>query len=273
MHRSLVLCCALLSTTLAGQGCGCNGKRVVERPYVEPTVEDFINHNTLVREAAMSFKAESIMDYWVGNERVRGTVLIMGKRGARMRFNALSPTGDNVAADMACNGVDFKYVDYNNNCQVSGACTSTSIAHLLRVNLEPDDFLLLAVGSTPILADADGTITWDASKGYEVVDLISNDNSFTQKIIIDGRHGREQWAVVESTVRDAKGNIEWRLKNKDFKTVKAEDGTEFRVPTKTRFEQPKDKADLIVKWKKRVINLELDDAKWEIEIPEGIPPC
>ena len=273
MHRSLALLLTLLSTTLAGQGCGCNGQRAVKRPYVAPTVNDIMNHNTVVREAAMSFKAESIMDYWVGNERVRGTVLIMGKRGARMRFNALSPTGGNVAADMACNGVDFKYVDYNNNCQVTGACTGNSIAQLLRVNLEPDDFLLLAVGSTPILTNATGTVTWDSSKGYEVVALTSEDNSFTQKIIIDGRQGRDKWAVVESTVRDARGNIEWQLKNKDFETVKAEDGTEFRVPTKTRFEQPKEKADLIVKWKERVLNLELDDDKWEIEIPDGLPPC
>lgn len=270
-QRRAPLFCALLILSLGKAGCGCNGGHRYVRPDPLPEAKELLNRVGELSTRAMSFRAESVMDYWVGKERVRGTVLVMGKRGARMRFNALNPTGGNVAADLACNGVDYKYVDYNNNCQLTGPCTKTSIAQLLRVVLEPDDFLLLAVGGTPILTNADGTVRWDSKKGQAIVDVVSDDNQNTQTLVLDGREGR--WEVLESTVRDAHGEIEWRLQNKEFVTLRAEDGTELRVPKKSRFEQPKEKADLIVKWKTRTINLEIDDEKFEIQLPSGIPRC
>ncbi len=254
-------------------GCGCNGKHNVARPYPAPDVADVLAHLEATRTEATSFRAESVMDYWVGKQRVRGTVLVMGKVGARMRFNALNPTGGNVAADLACDGVDFAFIDYNDNCQLVGPCTGRSIAQLLRVNLEPDDFLLLAVGSTPVLPGAEGTLTWDSEHGYEVLELTSSESGYSQKIVIDGRRGRDRWAVVESLVRDGHGNVEWHLENKDFSLLTADDGTVLVVPGKTRFRQPKDKADLIVDWKKREVNLPLSNDKWQLDIPIGLRSC
>jgi len=254
-------------------GCGCNGNHAIKRPYPAPGVADVLAHLEATRTAATSFRAESVMDYWVGKQRVRGTVLVMGKVGARMRFNALNPTGGNVAADLACDGVDFAFIDYNDNCQLVGPCTGRSIAQLLRVDLEPDDFLLLAVGSTPVLPGAEGTLTWDSEHGYEVLELTSGATGYSQKIVIDGRRGRDRWAVIESLVRDEHGNTEWHLENKDFSLLTADDGTVLVVPGKTRFRQPKEKADLIVDWKKREVNLPLGDDKWQIEIPVGLRSC
>jgi len=271
LQRRAPLLCALILLAFGKVGCGCNGGHRYLRPDPMPEAKALLERVGELGARAHSFRAESVMDYWVGGERVRGTVLVMGKRGARLRFNALNPTGGNVAGDLACNGVDFKYVDYNNNCQLTGPCTKTSIAQLLRVVLEPDDFLLLAVGGSPVLTNADGTVKWDAKTGHAIVEVVSDDNANTQTLVLDGRDGR--WDVLESTVRDARGEIEWHLQNKDFISIRAEDGTELRVPKKTRFEQPKEKADLIVKWKSRTINLEIDDKKFEIEIPAGIPRC
>jgi len=271
LQRRAPFLCALL-TLLAGEGgCGCNGGKRYVRPDPLPEAKEFLRQSEALRDQALTFKAESVMDYWVDKERVRGTVLVMGRRGARMRFNALNPTGGNVAGDLACNGVDFKYIDYNNDCQVTGPCTKDSIAQLLRVVLEPDDFLLLAIGGAPVLTNADGSVSWDAKRGYATVEVVSDDYMGTQTLVLDGREGH--WDVLESTVRDANGNIEWRLKNKEFKSLTGDDGIVYRVPSKTRFEQPKVKADLIIKWKKRSINPKLDDEKFEIEIPVGIPPC
>ena len=44
-------------------------------------------------------EAESVMDYWVGKNRVKGTVYVMGKTGRHIRFNALSPTGGTPMVD------------------------------------------------------------------------------------------------------------------------------------------------------------------------------
>ena len=62
-------------------------------------------------------------------------------------------------------------------------------------------------------------------------------------------------AYSESTVWDGSGKIEWQLNNKKMKTVRSEDGVPFRLPTYSKFVQPQQKADLVVEWATRKINL------------------
>ena len=88
------------------------------------------------RGKVTSFRSQSVMDYWLGNQRVKGSVKVMGTHGAKVRFNAEDPMG-NVIADLACNVRDFVYVDHQNNCQLTGPCNRDSIAQLLGVPLAP----------------------------------------------------------------------------------------------------------------------------------------
>lgn len=268
--RSMLLALALVLGA-AYPGCSCTRHKPVPRSYPEPTTEDVLAHLADVQRHARSFQAESVMDYWIGDERVKGTVLLMGRKGARVRINALNPTGDNVAADLACDGIGFEYIDYNRNCQLTGLCTRDSIAELLRISLEPDDFLLMVMGTTPVIADAQGTVTWDDRHGREIVELVAPDNRFTQTIVLDGRD--RTWDVLSSEVRDVRGNVLWRLRNKGFEAVRAQDGRTFRVPEKTQLEQPQEKADLLVQWKKRILNLDIETAKFDMDIPPGLPSC
>jgi hypothetical protein len=269
LRSMLVVIALVLGTSYAG--CSCTRHKPVLRAYPEPSTEEILAHLADVQRHARSFQAESVMDYWVGDERVKGTVLLMGRKGARVRINALNPTGDNVAADLACDGIGFEYIDYNNNCQLTGLCTRSSIAELLRISLEPDDFLLMVMGTAPVIEDAQGTVTWDDRHGREIVELVAPDNRFTQTIVLDGRE--RTWDVLSSEVRDVRGNVLWRLRNKGFQSLRAQDGRMFRVPEKSQLEQPQDKADLLVQWKKRVFNLEVDAAKFDMEIPPGLPSC
>lgn len=268
--RSMLVAIALVLAT-AYSGCSCTRRKPIPRPYPEPSTEEVLAHLADVQRHARAFQAESVMDYWIGDERVKGTVLLMGRKGARVRINALNPTGDNVAADLACDGIGFEYIDYNNNCQLTGLCTRQSIAELLRISLEPDDFLLMVMGTTPVIADAQGTVTWDERHGREIVELVAPDNRFTQTIVLDGRD--RNWDVLSSEVRDVRGNVLWRLRNKGFEPLSAQDGRTFRVPGKTQLEQPQEKADLLVQWKKRVFNLDIETAKFDMEIPPGLPSC
>lgn len=268
--RSMLVVIALVLGT-AYTGCSCTRHKPVPRSYPEPSTEEILVHLADVQRHARSFQAESVMDYWVGDQRVKGTVLLMGRKGARVRINALNPTGDNVAADLACDGIGFEYIDYNNNCQLAGLCTKRSIAELLRISLEPDDFLLMVMGTTPVIADAQGTVAWDERHGREIVELVAPDNRFTQTIVLDGRD--RAWDVLSSEVRDVRGNVLWRLRSKGFEPLRAQDGRTFRVPEKSQLEQPQDKADLLVQWKKRVFNLDIETAKFDMEIPPGLPSC
>lgn len=249
-------------------GCGCTPKKKT-RPYKTPSLQQLLDHLDNQRKAASSFQAESVMDYWLGKDRVKGKVYVMGKTGAYARFNALNPTGDDVAVDMACDGTQFKYVDKNNDCQLTGACNSRAIAALLGVELEPDDFLLLAVGTVPVIEHASGKNTWDSDGGYEVIELVGKDG---RKQIIKMRGTPGKWDVVSAKVIDAKGKTDWKLVNKSFKNLEGVDGKVFRAPSKSRFEQPKQKADLIVKWVERKVNLPLGPEKWALELP-GVKTC
>jgi hypothetical protein len=269
---SLAVIAVTFALALGHAGCGCRGGNIA-RPYPQPSAEALLQFLADKHDKARSFQVESVMDYWVGGERVKGTVLLMGEKGARVRINALNPTGDNVAADLACDGQDFRFIDYNGDCQLTGPCTRDSIAQLLRVSLEPDDFLLLVMGATPIIDHTQAALEWDARRGHEVLTLRAQGSGLTQTIALAGRTDEGRWDLVSSVVRDETGRELWNLQNKDFRTVKAADGAIFRVPGKTQFKQPQEKADLLVRWRRHTLNPELDAARFAMEIPPGLPRC
>lgn len=242
----------------------------VKKPDDLPDAAGFVARIEAAHQKAKSFKHKSRMDYRVGDERIKTTVLVMGQSGARVRFNALDPTGV-VAADLACDGVGYTFVDFQKNCQRTGPCTGVAISRLLRVNLEPDDFLYLAVGTTPILANATGEVAWNSDRGVAEVDLVTGDKQLTQRLVLDGRAGH--YDVLESTVKNAAGEIQWRIENKDFRAVKGADGTTMRLPEKTRFEQPAAKGDLRVRWEKQELNVDLPEQAWQLTPPAGLPLC
>jgi outer membrane lipoprotein-sorting protein len=245
--------------------CGCPGGKGYAPPWTQaPTAAQEAAKLDAAGKAITSFRAESVMDYWLGKDRVKGTVMVMGKPGAFVRLNALSPAGDSVIADLACDGRDFVMVDFQNNCVLTGPCDETSIAQFLHVALSPDDFLHLATGTTPIVAGPDGTVTWDASAGHEQLVLTKGD--VTQSIEIDGRDGHTD--VLKSQVKG--GGLDWTIENKDFAPVA---GTAFRIPAKSRFQSAGQKADLLVEWNEVKLNVDLPPAKFQLTPPPGLPTC
>ncbi len=246
----------------------CPGKGT-PRAYPEPTVADVLAFLETKRAAVASFRADSQMDYWVGDDRFRGTVWVMGKLGAYVRMNALKPD-DSVAADLACDGTSFIYIDQLNNCELMGPCNEDSIAQLLRVPLAPDDFLYLALGATPVVDGAQGTLSWDAKRAREVLQLTGSDGS-QQTIELDGR-GRT-WNLLRSELRAADGTVIWTADHTDYGTVKDENGNGFVIPGKSNFKTPAEKSDLLVEWgDRRVVNPELGPEKFVLE-PTGAPVC
>lgn len=258
-------------------GCGCNGTKKVNRPVwppgkPKPPIKDIIASIKAQHAKVASYRAKPIMDYWFNKKRIKGDVWIMGKPGAKVRINALNPSGGTTAADLACNGTTFKFVNINNNCQLTGPCDSHSIAQLLGVRMQPDDFLMLAIGSTPIIVHNTTKLSWDYDKKLEVLELWSPDKSRHQIIKIK-KHDDGNRDVVSSEVKDAAGKTEWKLRNKDFHEVKSGDGNAIRVPKKTNYVQPEMKnADVLVWWEKVSLNVAITDDKFDFNLP-GIPTC
>jgi hypothetical protein len=246
---------------------GCSGTAKGTRPYAEPKVDDIVARLAKARGEMTSFLADSTMDYWLGNQRAKGEVLVMGAIGAKVRFAALSPAGGSSMAEMACDGAKFVYVDYQNNCQLSGPCDQHSIAQFFHIELAPDDFLHLAVGTPPVLANPTGTSTWDATKGVEHVELKSAEG--TQKLSIDMRDGH--FDVLDAELVGADGKTRWSVANSEFVDVKG-----HRVPNKSQFKQPDNKQDLIVDWgsaANRDINNAIPADKFQMAPPAGLQPC
>ena len=172
---------------------------------------------------------------------------------------------------MACDGTNFAYVDMQNNCQLTGPCNRQSIATLLRVELEPEDFLHLALGNRRrCSATRQGTVTWDGKTGHERVTLTGPTG--TQTIVIDAARRPER--RVESELKDARrqGDVvgrERRLRRRS----RTQPGASTACRTKTRFKSPQENADLLVEWGERTVNPTIDDAKFTVQVPPGLPTC
>lgn len=240
------------------------------QPSNATTVEQVVAKLEAARKARASFKVQTQMDYWLGKDRAKGTVWVMGTAQKQVRFNALKPSGD-VLVDMACDGNNFTFVDFQNNCQLAGPCDKRSIASLLRVELEAEDFHHLAQGTPPTITDAKGTVTWDASKGHERVKLEGPEG--VQNLVIDARGSN--FDVLSAELIGPDGKVTWSVENTDFRTIEDVAKVKHRVPGKTRFKSPKEGADLLVEWSDegREINLPLAADKFTVPIPAGLASC
>ncbi len=259
----------IIAAVLFACGCPHNSTRSFKQPAVMPTAKDVTARLAKARASRTSFRVQTTMDYWLGKQRVKGTVRVMGTANRQVRFNAIKPD-DTVLVDMACNGTDFTFVDFQNNCQLAGPCNQSSIAALLRVELEPDDFHAFAQGVPPVI-EGDGTVTWDAKTGHERVTLQGPEGK--QTLVIDARDDR--FEVLSSELRDPADKVVWSVENSEFHEVKDTAGTAHRVPGKTRFKNPRQEADLLVDWldDERAINLEIEATKFTVPIPAGLPSC
>jgi hypothetical protein len=239
-------------------------------PKALPSVDQVLAKLEAGRAKAHTFRATTISNYWLGSKRLKGEVKMMGMPGAKVRFNAMDPMS-NVLLDLACDGSSFVLVDHQNNCVLTGPCNGDSIAQLLHVPLEPDDFFYLAVGQTPTLPGATGKVTWDSKHGHEVVELTGDAGS--QTILIDARDGR--WDVVQSELRGADGKVIWSVKNKDFADLTGDDSppTTMRVPGTSWFQSPAEHSDVIVDWNERDLNAELPAPAFVLEPPTGLAQC
>lgn len=259
----------LLAAIALGVLAGCpHGGDVPTGP--RESAADVVTKLGAARDARTGFVGESVMDYWLGKDRVKTSVLVMGQTGAKVRFNGLSPAGGEVLVDLACDGSGFKLLDKQHNCELLGPCDRQTIAELLHIELAPDDFLHLALGTPPMMTNPTGKVTWDGDKGLERVELTAAEG--TQKLAIDTRDGH--WDVVSSELVGPDGKTVWAVENADFHEVD-DDAThgKQRVPGRSRFKSPREQADVLVEWKELKVNPTIDAAKFSLELPAGLPAC
>jgi hypothetical protein len=246
---------------------GCPGSKMNKRPYAEPSVAAITGELAKARAALTSFRGDSTMDYWLSGQRVKGEVLVMGAVGKKVRFAALSPAGGSTLAEMACDGTNFVYIDYQNNCSLSGPCDAKSVSIFFGLPLEPDDFVHLALGTPPVLDGATGTVTWDGSRGLEKLDLKAAGGA--QKLSVDVRENR--YDVIDSELAGPDGKQRWSVAYADLSKITG--SGERRVPKKVRFKSPVQNQDLLVEWTELEANPQLQQEQFQIQVPAGLGRC
>lgn len=243
----------------------CCGPKGPKPPSQTPTVAEVQQRIEKARNAFTAFRGGATMDYWLSGQRAKGEVLVMGKVGRFVRFAALSPAGGSTLAEMACDGASFVYVDYQNNCQLSGPCDGKSVAIFFGIELEPDDFLHLALGTPPVIKDSTGKVTWDSNKGAWKVDLSGLEGA--QKLSLN-----KEYDVLDSELSGTDAKIRWSVSNTDFKKVTG--SGENRVPMKSRFKSPAQSQDLLVEWSELEVNpQQLPAEGFKLAAPKGVPTC
>jgi hypothetical protein len=259
---------ALVATLVLAAGCPHGG---TPQPSGQaPTVAEIVDRLTKAKDELHSFTGEAVMEYWLGSDRFKGDVLAMGEPGAKVRIAALSPAGSSTVAEMACDGSKFVSVNYQANCVLTGPCNKQSIASFFGIELAPDDFLHLALGTPPLIAQPTGSVTWDADHGVYQVKLSGSDGTQTLALAVHD----QQWDVVESERIGRDGRPEWTVKNAAFTDARDPEGKPHRVPGKSRFTTPnRERADLSVEWRERTVNLPLAAEKFTIAPPAGLPTC
>jgi hypothetical protein len=194
------------------------------------------------------------------------TVNILGAWGGKLRFQAESPNSS-MAADLASDGTSYCLLDAINNCGGCGPATAEGVGQLLGIVLDPDDIVAILFGSTPLI-EGKQTVTWDSSNGWEIIN-VTTANGFKQRLALDG--AGKTWDVRESEVTGPDGKSVFKIRHKEFHVVKTADGRNVRVPGASLLEQRGESAK--IDWRKQEIDVELPEAAFTIEVPEGLPRC
>jgi hypothetical protein len=259
--RGLILAAVLLS------GSGCPGGNI-GRKGAAPTADQLSAYLKDLPKRAGSLTAETVSDARIGKDRAKVTVYILVEWGGKLRFVAMSPNGS-TAADLASDGTNYCFLDANNNCGDCGASTPEAVGSLLQIVMPPDDIVTLMLGGTPLLPGATAAESWDPKGGHEILDLKSADG-LTQHVTLQ-THGAG-WDVLESEVKTPDGKRLWRVRHKDFHDVKKTDGGgTVRLPGKSFFEQPGN--DALIEWKTQDVNKPIDESKFQLALPNGLPSC
>ncbi len=251
--------------------------RKSNRTYPKPLTTTLVTHLQTVEKTANSFRATTTMEYWDAGDRIKGSVLLMGKKGRLLRINALNPSGNDVATDLACDGNQYFLVDKNNNCVLSGPCDRFAVSNLLGINVEPDDLLRFVSGGVPLPTNiVTMSSSWNEKRRTETV-VMQSDEGWSQ--IVDLQRRKNGWAVVRIERKKADNSTLWSVDNKDFSVREIphsnspEEPFMLLVPGRTKLVQNNPKAILQIRWNKIDINQELDNTKFSFPLPQGLPFC
>jgi hypothetical protein len=126
-------------------------------------------------ECGTGVQASAKLDHFGAEGRVRGDVLLLASKPARLRMDIVSPFGVTLAT-LASDGQRFALADKREKRLYTGAATTCNIARLTRVPIPGHVLVTLLRGGAPVLRHAGSpgvtealpppTIAWDGGGFY-----------------------------------------------------------------------------------------------------------
>jgi outer membrane lipoprotein-sorting protein len=253
--RHLAALLALLVPT------ACCGPGTANGPASLPTAATLIQEVRGRQAQARSLRGETKMDYMAPEGRTKVTVNLAVARPGRLRFEAENPISGHTVGTLVTDGRTFALLDVEHNRFLYGPALACNVARMTRIAMPPDDVAVILLGSAPILPHerADVGYTRDGG-GREILTLHLRDGA-RERIAI----ARKTRDVVEAELLDRTGRSVWRLAHEDFRTVGA-----VRLPRKTKFVEPRGKADILIRFKDVEANVAIPDAVFTLAPPPGM---
>lgn len=116
-------------------------------------------------------QASAKLDYFGQEGRVRGTLMLIASKPARLRLDVLNPFSGGPVATLTSDGHDFALADLRDRRFYSGPATACNIARLTNVPLPGHVLVDLLRGQAPVLQrTGPATIVWSGG-GYYVVTI------------------------------------------------------------------------------------------------------
>jgi hypothetical protein len=232
------------------------------RHYPPPTAARLTGVLKAGRGAPVSLRAEAKVDQWTKKGRIKLRVYMLAAPGGHLRFEAVSPF-DTPLVTLTSDGTRFASIDHKHDVFYRGPAKACNIARVFGLALPPREVRRTLLGGTPVIPHRRATLRWDRCEGAEVLTL-SGRGGRTQRIWL--RRKRSSWQVLRSEVRNAKDQVLFELRFERFRRIEGR-----WVPRVIKVEQPRRKADLIIRYQKLELGVKIPPAAYQLRVPAGLP--
>lgn len=254
--RALSLRGLLLSALLLA-ACGpSHVKPPVDGPA---TAAELMARAALARGSLTALSAEARVEYYGKHGVRKGDMVVVAERPGRVRFEALSPSGDTLAVLVSDGSRFTSFQRGQRECHTGPACPR-NVGRLLPIALPPTAVVAVLLGEAPQLPHRTESLRFDSESGRYELTLADPESGILQRI----EYEPTDLAVRKVTVfRDE--HLLFRIAYDRLQKV-----GDLRLPRRVSFRMPMGDVDLSLAYRDWERDpADLDPSLFHFDCPEG----
>jgi hypothetical protein len=233
----------------------------VNTPASLPTARALLDELRARQAQVRSLRGDSKLDFWADGGRTKVTVNLAVMRPGQLRFAAENPISGHTAGTLVTDGRRFALLDVEHNRFLVGAALPCNVARMTRIPMPPEDVVTILLGSAPIRPHEAAEVGWNPASGGREVLLLRLPGGWTQRLEM-ARTSRD---LVDAQLHDPAGTMVWHLAHEDFRWIGG-----ARLPKKTRFVAPKERADVVLRYRDIDVNGSIPEEVFHLTPPPGM---